>query len=155
MLASEFDIVLEHYPFLKQKFSGCFSSDNIPKSLKLGHFIICNTDSSFGEGKHWYCFSRIVKEEIECFDSLGITGEKYLFLKNCSFGGVKKLIFNKTAFQKDDSTSCGKFVIYYIFERFFNQDIDFHTLLEEIFVKDLNINEQRVERKFNSLKHNG
>lgn len=92
--------------------------------------------------------------QIECFDSLGISESKKEFLKNHRFGGVKTILFNTTSFQKDTSDSCGKFVLYFLFERFYNLDIEFKDLLEEIFEKDQNKNELRVEQFFVKIKQN-
>lgn len=55
------------------------------------------------------------------------------------------------SFQSETSTSCGKFVLYFIFERLFNQDINFEDLLEEIFVQDVHTNEKRIETFFEDL----
>jgi len=153
MLASEFYEIFDHFPKVKERFSGCVSSDTIPKVLKLNHFIICNTDLSTGEGKHWFTCIRVSKTEVECFDSLGFSTSKVDFLKNnCQFKSVKTLKFNSTPFQSDTSTKCGKFVLYFLFERLYNQDIEFRTLLEEIFQPNLDENDIKVENFFIKIK---
>jgi hypothetical protein len=41
---------LEGYEELKKAFDGIFSIDTLPKTLKLRHFLICNTDIKSGKG---------------------------------------------------------------------------------------------------------
>lgn len=97
MFASEFDVVFSNFPIVKRHFSGCYSSDKIPKSIKTGNFIICNTQDSQSTGEHWYTFVKVSKTEVECFDSLGVDEEKKTFLKhNCHFRGVQEVTFNTT-----------------------------------------------------------
>jgi len=96
MLSSEFQDVFEKFPLIKKHYSGCFSSDTIPKYLKKNNFIICNTDISANEGVHWYAIVR-KDNQIECFDSLGVTAEKSQFLQqNCKFKNINSLIYNTT-----------------------------------------------------------
>jgi hypothetical protein len=83
---------------------------------------------------------------LECFDSLGVTETKLNNLKTfCKFKGIQKLEFNETAFQSDNSESCGLFVLYFIFHRMFNLDLSFDEILEEIFNIDKTINEQNIK----------
>ena len=144
MQGFELSHVIESFPVLNQHFKGVYAINTLPKTLKYRQFCICNTDSSYGSGIHWFCFLRNSKTSIECFDSLGISETKREVLKsNCYFRGVKEIIFNETQFQKSSSTSCGLFVIYFIFERMHNLDLSFETTLSEIF--DPN-NEESNER---------
>ena len=134
MQAIEFDEYFKNYPFLKKQFAGVFAIDNLPKTLKIKKFCICNTDYSTGSGKHWFALIRTTKKSVECFDSLGITSEKRLLIeKYCNFRGISELLYNETSFQEDDTSTCGLFCIYYIFERMHNLDLSFDELLEEIF----------------------
>lgn len=64
MLSSEFGSIFDNYKNLKKHYSGCYSSDNLPKTLKPYHFIICNTDISSGEGKHWFAYVRTSRKEV-------------------------------------------------------------------------------------------
>jgi hypothetical protein len=68
-----------------------------------------------------------------------------------TFRGIKTLEFNETAFQSDNSDSCGLFVLYFIFERLHNFDLTFKTLLEEIFEESISINEERVAKFCESI----
>ena len=76
MISSEFEEKLSHFPQVKKYFRGVFSSNNLPKFMPKRSFIICNTDVSSGPGKHWYCVVKFNSDQLECFDSLGISEEK-------------------------------------------------------------------------------
>lgn len=82
---------------------------------------------------------------LECFDSLGVNENKLTNLKiYCKLKQISKIDYNETAFQKEDSESCGLFVIYYIFKRMFNLDLEFEEILDDIFEVDTNLNELNV-----------
>ena len=134
MQGFELSHLIESFPVLNKHFKGVYAINTLPKTLKYRQFCICNTDSSYGTGIHWFCFLRNSKTSIECFDSLGICDTKREILKNyCSFRGVKEIVFNETQFQKSATSSCGLFVIYFIFERMHNLDLSFEMTLSEIF----------------------
>jgi hypothetical protein len=116
MQGSEFQTYFDKFPNLKKKFSGVFSIDTLPKRLKDRTFCICNTDTHNGVGKHWICFIKVEKI-VECFDSLGISSEKKTLLKEFCHFNAKRINFNETQFQKNDSSTCGLFCIYFIIER--------------------------------------
>jgi hypothetical protein len=117
MQGNEFSTYFEKFSGFKKHFVGVFSIDTLPKTLKYRTFCICNTDTKDGPGKHWICFIKSEKLNVECFDSLGISNEKKdLLLKHCRFN-AKNVNFNLTQFQKSDSITCGLFCIYFIIER--------------------------------------
>jgi hypothetical protein len=60
------------------------------------------------------------------------------------FKGIKTLEVNETAFQSDNSESCGLFVLYFLFERVHNFDLTFKVLLEDIFEENTSLNELKV-----------
>ena len=39
--------------------------------------------------------------------------------------GIKTITYNESSFQTDNSDSCGLFVIYFIWQRMFNLDLNF------------------------------
>lgn len=131
---------------LSTHFRGVFAFDQIPSTLKAGHFIVCNTSDSSDIGEHWFVIYRNEKV-IECFDSLGIDSEKLSILQeNITFKGTNKLKFNKTQVQSNTTSTCGYFCIYFIFQRFYNRDLKFAELLNEIFSVDVNKNEEIVKQ---------
>jgi len=145
MLSSELSTIILDVDSIKSHFLGCYSSDNLPKAIKKNQFAIVNTDISTGIGKHWYAIFKYSNCLLEVFDSLGIDHDKKKFLQQNFSRGTKEIEFNKTQFQKSDTNSCGKFVLYFIFNRLFNLDHCFEDLLEEIFCPDLDENEKKVE----------
>ena len=146
MQGSEFSEIFERFKHLKELYAGCYSSDTIPKAIKTNNFIIINTSPSETVGKHWFCMYRPHPSKLEVFDSLGIDSDKKnVIINSCSFKGIREIEWNKTIFQSGGSISCGKYVLYFLFERLFNQDISYKDLLEEIFVENIEKNEEKVE----------
>jgi hypothetical protein len=144
MQSSEFQKYFDSSPVLKNHFIGVFSIDTLPKVIKYRKFCICNTDVQSGNGKHWICFVRTCKNSIELFDSLGIDDEKKsLISRFCKFK-VNEIVFNETQFQANFTSTCGLFVLYFIFERLFNLDFSFDEILNDIFDEDLMKNEEKV-----------
>jgi len=144
MQATEFLKFFDHFPQFKKHFKGIFSIDTLPTKIGYRKFLICNTDTQSGEGKHWIIFGQSEKNCIELFDSLGITEEKKQLLReHCKFE-KRQLIFNTTAFQDSNSSSCGLFALYFLIERMFNLDLDFEEILQLIFDSDISKNEKLV-----------
>ena len=83
---------------------------------------------------------------MESFDSLGTDNEKKLFLTS-SFNHktIKKIKFNVTQLQSSISDTCGFFVLYFIVNRYHNQDLNFTELLNEIFTQNIEHNETVVK----------
>ena len=82
---------------------------------------------------------------MEYFDSLGVSENKLNNLKRFSkFKTISIINYNETAFQKEDSDSCGLFVLYFIFKRMFNLDLTFEEILDDIFEINNNTNELNV-----------
>jgi len=152
MLSTEFFKIFESFPNFKASFLGCFSADNLPKKIKTNCFCIINTDISTGAGIHWYVIFRYSYRTLELFDSLGVDESKKDFIKqNLKISGVKEVEYNSTQFQKNDTDTCGHFVIYFIVNRLYNLDHSFHDLLEEIFNKNLDINEEEVKNFYKDI----
>jgi len=143
MLASEILNYLEKQHF-KNYFSGIFSSDNVPKTIKDKHFIVINTDEKTGPGKHWYVVLRC-HNLIECFDSLGVRNERKVFLSShFRIKGLTHITFNSTQVQPDGSTLCGQYVLYFLFEQYHNLDYSFDHLLNEIIDNKVDENDKKV-----------
>ena len=152
MESSEFSICFAKFPIISKLFHGTCSIDTIPKTLKVRHFLICNTDLSSGNGKHWFCLLRTSRVEIECFDSLGITDEKKkIIVEALKIRGVQKLKLNRSPVQLPTTSTCGKFCVMFILERMHNFDMDFDELLNGIFSDDCSDNELALENFFNEI----
>ena len=121
-----------------QNIGGIFSIDQLPTEIPYNTFLICNQSISDHPGNHWLV--RIMKiistyiitifylsifkalsnqgeGNIEVFDSLGLRENKKLYQRHMKFDGIT---INDFPVQKQDTSSCGNFVIYYICSRFFN-----------------------------------
>lgn len=147
MISSEFSTKLSNFPHLKKFYQGIFSADNLPKLIKKNHFIICNTDVSTGEGKHWYAVLRLETDCLELFDSLGIDEEKRSFIKRkFQLKRISKVKFNVTQVQSSKTSTCGLFVLYFLVNRFHNKDMSFTDLLNDIFVHSESQNETLVKQ---------
>jgi hypothetical protein len=100
MQSGEFRPFLNHFGLLNN-FDCVCSIDNIPKTLKLNHFIICNIDKKDNPGLHWFIFLRHSRSTIVCFDSLSVDdSKKQLLTENCKFRGVKKFFLMRQNFKQ-------------------------------------------------------
>ena len=87
------------------------------------------------------------------FDSLSVDADKLNNLKIYGkLKGIKTIKYNESSFQTDNSDSCGLFVIYFIWQRMFNLDLNFDQILEEIFVADNDLNELKVKEFCQNLE---
>ena len=152
MESSEFSTYLTKFPSILKLFKGVYSFDKIPSRIKINHFLICNTDKSSGSGKHWFCFYRVNRNLIECFDSLGINDEKKSNLIHaCNFSHEVNLTFNNTQIQSSLTDTCGKFCLMFIVERLHNPDLSFDELLNTIFSEEVLENEKVLEAFFSEI----
>jgi len=137
---------------LKNNFSGVYSSDTLPKTLKVNQFIICNTDKSQNTGLHWYILFRNNLQTLECFDSLGIDDVKKQFLTdNFHLKKVRTIQFNKTRVQSLNSNTCGQFCVYFIYHRLHNLDLTFDEFINDFFDIEASKNEIRVSNFLSDL----
>lgn len=133
-------------------FMGVCSIDTMPKCLKKRHFFICNLDINSSIGSHWICILRNDKNQLELFDSLGVTEIKLeWFLKHCNIKKPNELLYNTSQIQSLYSNSCGKFVLYFIIKRLFNLDCSFENLLNHIFESTEDNNEIIVSQFINNF----
>ena len=157
MLSSNFKQIFESYPQVNRLFDGVFAINTIPKKLlKVKHFIVCNTDTDTGPGKHWFCILRSSRNTIECFDSLGITNEKKTFLFNLFKAKpfIREIKINVDRIQSLTSETCGEFVIFFLFERLHNQDMSYDELINECFSTNIDQNENSVTSFYKEMFEN-
>lgn len=83
--------------------------------IKKGHFVISNTDTSDGPGKHWVTFYFPVNGPDEFFDSLGKRPENY----RTGFETILKKTFwmNCDPIQDSRSDICALYCVYYVMNR--------------------------------------
>lgn len=140
MRGFEFKTYFDKIDIVKKQFLKVTSIDEIPRTIKLKHFIICNLSPSNLPGSHWVAIVRSDKDTLEIFNSLG-TKSLALYNENFNFRTKFNIEFNEEQFQSNESTSCGYFCIYFIVQRILNFDMSLEHLLEHIFVSDTTINE--------------
>ena len=87
---------------------------------------------------------KVARKEYELFDSLGST-QTYV-QDNIPFKGICKV--NKTPLQKDSTSSCGEFCLYFIINRLYNLDLSFEHFLSDFFTENQDINERRIHLFF-------
>ena len=133
---------------------GIFSINETPKDIKFHQWAILNLSLTNEPGSHWIvskwnidqknyrkkyyllCFQAISNQgvnTIEVFDSLGLRKNKNLYKKYFKFDGIT---INDYPVQKSTSNTCAKFVIYYICHRFYNEDLNFTTFMENFFYQN-------------------
>ena len=129
MRASEFLTLLDHVPTVKNRLRKIVSIDQIPRTLKVRHFLIINTDVSSKPGRHWFIILKVAAKHYELFDSLG-SSNSYV-RQHIPYSGICQV--NETPVQKQSSSSCGEFCLYFIIHRLFNLDLSFLYFLNDFF----------------------
>ena len=89
------------------------SADQI--KIQRGRFVISNTDTSQGPGKHWVTFYFLKRGSYEFFDSLGNRPEDY----GVGFEKIlnKKYLMNFGQLQQATSNVCGLYCAYCVMKR--------------------------------------
>ena len=84
--------------------------------LQKGRFVISNTDTREGPGKHWVTFYFPHQGPYEFFDSLGNRPRRY----GVNFETVlqKPYLMNCDRLQPPYSNACGLYCVYYIINRY-------------------------------------
>lgn len=136
---------IQKFESIRNYCEGIIGIDQLPKTLKIKHFLIINTETSEENGQHWFCLLRSSLRKYEIFDSLGFTESKQLVFKAFAKFRSGSFIYNINQFQLDTSDTCGLFVLYFIVHRLHNFDISFEDLLQEIFSNSLSLNETFVD----------
>ena len=139
-------------------FIGICSQDelvNIPRKrdgqhVKPNSFIVVNTDTENGMGKHWVSLFIFDDHYTEFFDSLAHYPDYYSsnftkFLKQvCS-----KFAMNTREIQSQTSTMCGEFCIYYCYHRCLGKS--FRNIINTFSSTNLNSNDKIVHQFTASL----
>ena len=89
------------------------TADNIRK--RRGSFVIANTDTYGGPGKHWVVFYFPKRGPYEFFDSIGNSPESY----GVGFEKIldKKYLMYNGQLQQTSSNVCGLYCAYYVIRR--------------------------------------
>lgn len=142
MEGSEFKTYFQKFPCLLPHFLGVYSIDTMPRRMPIRSFFVTNLSKANTLGTHWIAVVKPSKGHLEIFDSLSFRPD--LILPYLKFREKFTLEYNDTQVQSSESISCGKFVVTFCVERMLNLDLSFDMLLEEVFVENKEINEERV-----------
>jgi hypothetical protein len=100
-------------------FIGVFARNEVPKIRKNVRFacFVYNLDDKNSQGTHWVCFLKY-RQKYVYFDSFGSLPPTKEIVKR--YG--KNIIYNKKKFQRYNTSTCGKWVIrflFHIYKRYF------------------------------------
>ena len=70
--------------------------------------------------------------------------KKDFILIHFKFSGASQITYNINQLQPSISALCGQYVLYYLFERYHNLDMDFDELVNEIFTDNVMKNDETV-----------
>jgi len=153
MFATDFSKYFNCDIILSKFFRGVYAYDQIPQTIKVNEFYICNTENSNSEGKHWFVVCRPTKKLLECFDSLGTPlDKKDQLAEHIRFRSIAKIKFNSTQLQADQTDTCGYHCIYFAYQRLYNKDLKFKELLNDIYnATQLEANEEKIKHFINEI----
>ena len=99
------DLLLISKKLLGDKFSGVYSSDEIPK-LQTDTYAILNLDTSSESGSHWIAIYKDKSNETYVYDSFGRSNKKIIPSLSKSGNGIIKDT-DRDAEQKINQIDCG------------------------------------------------
>jgi len=100
-------------PQMKRKIVGVYAADKIPHTLQNQSGFIANTDPHQQHGRHWIAFFN-ANEELECFDSYGLSPDKYSHSFKSLMSNFSKLKVNTKRIQSSDTVVCGQYCLFYL-----------------------------------------
>ena len=101
---------------------------------------------------HWIVLHRNLLGFYELFDSLGDKSNAFCEVQT-HFKSKANLTCNENPLQSDKSSSCGEFVIFYIYHRYWDDDIPFNEFIQSNFTNSLETNEVKVKKFVEDLKN--
>ena len=90
-------------------YGGCFSKDELPRSLGRKYYILNMQDSNDGGGTHWVLLDNRSPKAIQYFDSMGSIPPS--IVKRLMRTTGKKQVINKFELQPVGSVTCGWWAI--------------------------------------------
>lgn len=128
---------------------GVYPSDKLPSAVKKPSIIVCNIDPSYKPGSHWIAIYISKNNEIEYFDSYGMS-PKNIYIKSFLNKLSKKFIYNNYRLQSDFSTLCGNYCCVYLYFKTKNKSLqDFLKYFTKH--KYLHLNDKKILKQFNSI----
>ena len=144
MYGRELKACIEKIPFLGENFDGVYNYEDFPEEIKDRHFVILNKNIKNREVGHWILLLRN-EDTIEVFDSLGGKESDILPIKKLS----TTFLINGTQVQGPASMKCGVFCLYAAFWRLSCLDQTYESVLNNIFSKNYQVNEEKIDFFFN------
>ena len=126
MNTSEINYILSNNCVTKKYFDGVYPKDMLAEIKSKPKLIICNTDTSIGEGKHWVLIF-FNENDVEFFDSLGespfVYGNEFVsFMKKFDYNYCNSSL---NRIQPLNSDLCGQYCILYAHKRCQGYDMNF------------------------------
>lgn len=151
---SEFDICqeIQNDELLKHHFRGIFNTSDVEHiNLREGEFAILYWPPKVDNIGHWTAIF-LNKGLYEYFDSFG---ETFINKKHILNKLTKKysVLSSKIKFQCSETNSCGKFVLYFIYNRILHLLENYFIFLAKLFSINCEINEKIVESFFNYINN--
>lgn len=104
--------ILASNSFTEPFFLGVFSSDTLPRVvLKRPSFLITNDQPSYQPGNHWIALFLPRVGSSFFFDSFGNSPSNPNIITFLNRNSPQAYDWNRKAFQKDSTATCGSFVI--------------------------------------------
>lgn len=148
MFGHEIVKFFDRHPVFQDIFRGVHAWCDMPV-LRDQHYVIINTSNSPKIIGHWMVLGKN-NGIIELFDPLGdVNRAKALFI-SCFPLWPGMCEYNLVPYQSRESTKCGQYCIYFLFNRLLNKDLHCEQVLEAIFVDDHDENEERVTEFMNT-----
>lgn len=130
MLALQIDKFLKRNPITKETYMGTYASDMIPMlKWQYPHCFCVNTSDSNEEGEHWTAIFVESPTHVEFFDSFGEWPPRSEGIMNY-LNNFIKISFNSIQFQSEKSSTCGKYVIYFLHMR--NKNYSFNQIIKNL-----------------------
>jgi hypothetical protein len=140
---SDYDI----YQILKKNnliINGIYTKDKLPSKLKNGFYIINMQDSTDGNGTHWTILLKN-NNTIIYYDSFGVVGPETLTKR------FKKYYYSLLQCQNVASSSCGFFIIFFIYFMYNNRTLEQYNKFINIFHDTPINNEKKLKSIFNDI----
>jgi hypothetical protein len=106
-------------PMSRRHFLGVYARNRLPRCLPFGQcYFIANTDPSNEPGTHWVAFYfNTAKRTAEYFDSYGQSPSAYPTFEGYLRTHARHVSYNFKRIQALDSTACGHYCLYYLYQR--------------------------------------
>ena len=133
----------------REAFHGIYSIDELPKFVPCHpFFIIINTDSHNLPGEHWKVVFIDKDKRGELFDSLALATSNMIIRWMNRF--TRTWEKSERRIQSNFSTTCGAFVLYFIFKRLSSPNLE--RLTTANFSANVLDNERKVLAFYRGLK---